>query len=194
VLSTVFREPVIPQDGDTQLVARARRGEAAAREALARRYLRPAYAVALATVRNVADAEDLAQEVLVTALERLDQCRDPARFAPWLLQSVRHRALNHLEQGRNRGSLLKVLEGGASSGGGEPPVLLRRRLLAALQEISPIQREVVLLHDLQAWAHREIADALDISEVMSRQHLFVARRTMRAFLSKDQDKESGHGR
>ena len=51
-------------------------------EQLARRYLRPAYAVALAVVRNVADAEDVAQESLMTSLQLLDRCRDPARFAP----------------------------------------------------------------------------------------------------------------
>lgn len=70
---------------DTELVGQARRGDAAAAEALVRRYLRPAYAVALAVVRNTAEAEDVAQESLMVALQRIGQCRDPARFAPWLL-------------------------------------------------------------------------------------------------------------
>ena len=38
---------------------------------------------------------------------------------------------------------------------------------------------MVLLHDLDEWTHAEIAGALGISETMSRQHLFVARRAMR---------------
>jgi RNA polymerase sigma-70 factor (ECF subfamily) len=56
---------------------------------------------------------------------------------------------------------------------------LRSRLESALQGITEIQREVVLLHDLHGWKHREIADALDISEGMSRQHLMAARRALR---------------
>src|SRR5512137_301555 len=91
---------------DAALLARARRGDAAAREALVRRYLRPAYAVALSVVRNAADAEDLAQDGLVAALGRLDQCREPDRFAAWLFQGVRNRALNHLEKRRTRTTLL----------------------------------------------------------------------------------------
>jgi RNA polymerase sigma-70 factor (ECF subfamily) len=91
---------------DAALIARARRGDAAALEVLVRRYLRPAYSVALSIVRNETDAEDLAQEALAVAFERLEQCRDPERFAPWLLQAVRHRALNHVEQAKTRAALL----------------------------------------------------------------------------------------
>lgn len=169
-------------DGDARLVERARRGDAAAREALVRRYLRPAYAVALAIARNVADAEDLAQEALVAALERLDQCRDPARFAAWLLQGVRNRALNQLEQRRTRATLRDAVPRGESEEPRARDVVLRLRLLSALERLTPAQREVVLLHDLESWTHGEIAGALGISEVMSRQHLFVARRAMREWL------------
>ncbi len=178
---------------DSVLVARAKRGQAAAVEALVRRYMRPAYAVALAAVRNAADAEDVAQEALMVALQRLDQCRDPARFAPWLLQSVRHRALNRLAQTRCRTALL---EGAAPDGaveGDAQRVLVRQRLLAALARLSDVQREVVLLHDMEAWTHAEIGAALDISEVLSRQHLFQARRALRAHLAQGEQGENGDG-
>jgi RNA polymerase sigma-70 factor (ECF subfamily) len=184
---------------DAGLVARARRGDAAAREALVRRYLRPAYAVGLSVVRNVADAEDVAQDALVAALGRLDQCRDPERFAGWLLQAVRHRALNHLEQRRNRAALLDGAAPGEATEPDASQVVLRRTLLAALERLQPAQREVVLLHDLEAWTHAEIGAALGISEVMSRQHLFVARRAMREWLGDgnrgaERPEEVGDGR
>jgi len=167
---------------DAELVIRARRGDAPAREALVRRYLRPAYAVALSVVRNVADAEDLAQDALVAALGRLDQCREPERFAGWLFQGVRNRAMNQIEQRQTRRGLLDEVPRGEWVEGAAPPVLLRRRLVGALERLRPVQREVVLLHDLESWTHAEIAAALGISEVMSRQHLFVARKAMREWL------------
>jgi RNA polymerase sigma-70 factor (ECF subfamily) len=180
------------EESDSALVARARRGEAAALEALVRRYLRPAYAVALAILRNVADAEDLAQEALMGALQRLDQCRDPTLFARWLLQSVRHRALNQLRQGRVRTALLDRVVPGEAVEADTNNVSIRQELLAGLEQLTAIQREVVLLHDLEAWTHKEIASSLEISEVMSRQVLFVARRALREHLSNSQ-KESCHG-
>jgi RNA polymerase sigma-70 factor (ECF subfamily) len=58
--------------------------------------------------------------------------------------------------------------------------------------LSSTEREVVLLHDLEGWTHVEIADALAMSVVMSRQHLFQARRKLRTRLdspSEDVDHE-----
>jgi RNA polymerase sigma-70 factor (ECF subfamily) len=169
-------------ESDGKLVARARRGDFGAREALVRRYLRPAYAVALSLTRNVPDAEDVAQESLVTAMVRLDQCRDPERFAGWLFQGVRNRAFNQVKQRRVRVEILEQVPRGERVEASVPPVLLRRRLTRALEQLTQAQREVVLLHDLESWTHAEIASALEISEVMSRQHLFVARRAMRELL------------
>jgi RNA polymerase sigma-70 factor (ECF subfamily) len=78
----------VPDDDPTPaLVARARRGEAAAVEGLVRRHLRPAYSVALAIVARPSDAEDVAQDAMIIACERLDTCRDPARFTAWLFQT-----------------------------------------------------------------------------------------------------------
>jgi RNA polymerase sigma-70 factor (ECF subfamily) len=162
-------------------------------ETLARRYLRPAFSVALAVVRNVADAEEIAQESLMASLQRLEQCRDPARFAPWLLQGVRNRALNRLEQNRVRAEDADGVVRGEAAGSDGADVLLRQKLLEALEQLGAAQREVVLLHDLEGWTHGEIAAALDISEVMSRQHLFVARRIMREHLGQGQREDPGHG-
>jgi len=72
-------------------------------------------------------------------------------------------------------------------------VVLRGRLVRALQRLTLAQREVVLLHDLDGWTHAEIGDALGVSEVMSRQHLFQARKAMRALLAEPESKEVADG-
>lgn len=60
---------------------------------------------------------------------------------------------------------------------------LRRHLLDALSREPEVRRQVLLLHDLEGWKHKEIADALDISTFMSRYYLSVTRRSMRARLA-----------
>lgn len=170
-----------------ELVDRAKRGEASAFEALVRLHLRAAYAVGLAVSGNPADAEDLAQEGFMVAFQRLEDCRDPDRFGSWLTQIVRNRSLNRAEQSRSRERGLELLSAGhAGAVAAEPELAERRtRLLAALAELSSRQREVVLLHDLEAWTHPEIAAALGVSEVNARQLLFVARQKLRTLLSED---------
>lgn len=178
---------------DTVLVARARHGDAAALKVLVRRYLRPAYVVALSVVRSPADAEDIAQEALMGALQRLDQCREPDRFAHWLFTAVRHRAFNYLEQRKVRTALLGDQLSDDARHVDPSTVRLRKRLLSALERLSETQRTIVLLHDLEEWTHAEIAASLEISEVMSRQHLFVARRLLREHLANDFLQETKHG-
>lgn len=174
-----------------ELVARARRGDPTAFDQLVRRHLRAAYAVALAVLGRPADAEDVAQEAFITALERLDDCRDPARFSGWLIQIVRNRALNALDRRRLRDSATAPPEMAASATEGD--VVLRTHLLAALAQLSPVQREIVLLHDLDGWTHSELAESLGLSEVNCRQHLFTARRALRAELTALVPEEIRHG-
>lgn len=177
---------------DATLVARARRGDPTAFEALVRRHFGAAFAAALAILGNRMDAEDTCQEAFVAALERLDDLRHPERFAPWLLQIVRNRARNYRSYRRVRATV--PLEDVRVAGEDDPSraagrAELAERLEIALGELREVQRQVVLLHDMEGWKHREIAEALGLSEGMSRQHLFKARRVLRQRLGTEQAKE-----
>jgi RNA polymerase sigma-70 factor (ECF subfamily) len=174
------------------LVAAARRGERRAFESLARAHLRACYAVALAVLGSAPDAEDVAQDALVAAFDRLDDCREPERFSGWLTQIARNRARNALDARRLRD---RGRETHAQEPSAEPaPLALRARLLKSLSQLTEVQREVVLLHDLEGFTHPEIGAALGLSEVASRQHLFVARRTLRGHLQAETPEEVSHGR
>jgi RNA polymerase sigma-70 factor (ECF subfamily) len=174
------------QEEDARLVQRARGGDAGAFERLVRRHLRAAHAVALAIVGEPADAEDVCQDSLVAALERLDECRQPERFAAWLLQIVRNRARDALRRRSVRAAL--PLEAAAAIAGPADPLRdaersqLRERLLDGLRGRTEVQREIVLLHDLEGWRHAEIAAVLGLSEGTVRNYLFHARRAMRTRL------------
>ena len=187
-------------ESDARLVARARAGDARAFEDLVRRHLRAAHAVALGVLGNPADAEDVCQDAFLAALERLEECRDPERFAAWLLRIVRNRALNVRESRSLRAG--EPLEPGHSEAwtAADDPARdterseLRERLLAALAELTPAQREVVLLHDLEGFKHREIAELLGTSEGAARVQLFQARRALRRLLeSGDRGDRDGDG-
>jgi RNA polymerase sigma-70 factor (ECF subfamily) len=179
----------VPTDHPT----RARRGDPAAFEALVRAYLRAAYSVALAIAGRPADAEDIAQDAFCLAFQRLESCKDPERFAGWLLAIVRNQARNWLQKRKLRDvSRDSSPPETADSGGGPEAGALRAPLVAALGLLNEAQREVVLLHDLEGWTHAEIAATLGVSEVMSRQHLFVARQKLRAALDGEVSQRGKH--
>lgn len=169
-------------EDDSALVARARLGDESAFTTLVRRHLRAAIAVGIAVLHNPTEAEDLAQEAFVIAWQSLDTSREPGRFAGWVLSIVRNRGLNRLQAQRVRAERDVVEEEPMTYGDAER-VALKQELLAALQHLTQVQREVVLLHDLESWSHAEISAALNMSEVSSRQHLFQARRVLRGLMA-----------
>ncbi len=178
-----------PEPDDGILVARARRGDKSAFGLLVRRHARAALVVARSIAGNPVDAEDICQDAWVRALEKLEECRQPGRFVFWLLQIVRNQARNHLQYRRVRAAdpLDEVPEGRERPAKEDPSLDLdrarqRTRLERAMNRLTEGQREVLVRHDLLGWRHREIAEDLGLSEVLSRQRLFQARTRMRQFL------------
>jgi RNA polymerase sigma-70 factor (ECF subfamily) len=171
---------------DARLVQRAKGGDVAAFEALVRRHLKSAYAVALAELADRGDAEDAVQDSFIQALERLDDCRDPSAFGAWLRRIVRNRArsVGRRERIRDTSSLDVVLTARSPDDPRRAFELttLRGRLEGALAELTDVQRRVVLMHDLEGFRHREIAEELELPEGTVRSHLFLARRALRGLL------------
>ena len=142
--------------------------------------------MALAIVGEIDGAEDVSQEAVVYAMERIDECREPARFGAWLRQIVRSRARNYVRDQRRRRH--SPIEGVVAADHRPSPAQdaeradLRARLLSALALLPEQRREIVLLHDLEGWTHREIADSMDLPAGTVRSHLHHARRTLRQHL------------
>jgi RNA polymerase sigma-70 factor (ECF subfamily) len=173
-------------DDDASLVRRTLQGEAAAFEALVRRYYDAAHAVALGVLGSRMDAEDAVHSGFVRALAQLASCRQPERVREWLMQVVRNQARNtrrSVQRQATDETDIDTLTGTASPAHDAERAELGDELQAALTVLPASQREVVLLHDLEGLTHAEIARQLDCSEVMSRQHLFLARRSLRKTLT-----------
>lgn len=171
---------------DVLLVERALEGDSAAIERLVRLHLGAAYAVAFGVTGDPHDAEDVVQDAFANVLGRLDECRNPATFSGWLIQIVRNTARNRVRYRRVR-AVSPLDEARASHTGDDPlrdaeRAQLRQRLVDALPELSGVQREVLLLHDLEGWKHREIGQALEMPDGTVRYHLFQARRRLRKAL------------
>jgi RNA polymerase sigma-70 factor (ECF subfamily) len=180
---------------DAELVSRVLTGEAAAFETLVRRHVRACFAVAFARLRDSDEAEDVCQDALLRAFDRLGDCRDPARFGHWLLRIVRNRSIRRtawLTLRRGAGFTRAAPQSATTTP--EDDVRrseLRQGLVAALSRLRPVQREIVLLHDHEGFAHRDIAERLRISEAMSRRHLSDARAQLRKSLERFRGEEGG---
>lgn len=152
----------------------------------------PAYSVALGIMKERADAEDVVQDAFVKALERLEDC-DPHKFGAWFLRIVRNQAHStHRYLGVRDAAPLDAVPSASDEPGPQQDaerMQLRRTLLHAMDGLSDVQRQVLLLHDLEGWKHREIAEILEVPEGTVRAHLFHARRALREHQALKRSKE-----
>jgi RNA polymerase sigma-70 factor, ECF subfamily len=131
-------------------------------ESLFREHWPRAYRAAYLVVHDGAAAEDIAQEAFLAAIRALDRFDRSRAFGPWLHRIVVNRAIDWARARALRaevgdGALAAVGEGeGSGEGGFSPPVV------AALAELSPEHRAVIVLRHLLEYTPGEIAELLEL--------------------------------
>jgi RNA polymerase sigma-70 factor (ECF subfamily) len=179
--------PRSPESGpsDRVLVKRVRRGQSDAFDALVRRYLRPALAVAWEFTQSRDDAEDIVQEAFGRALRGLEGFEEERPFRPWFFTIVRNVGRNTAAWRSRWG--YEPLSETLPARGGDPLSEaegreVQERVEAGLDLLSPMQRTCFRLYDLEGFSATEVAEMLGLEESTVRVHVHRARRGLRKAL------------
>ena len=166
---------------EQQWIDAARRGDQAAFEQLVRRYEKRVFALTGRMCRNPSDAEEAAQETFLAAWQGLPFFRGEASFATWLYRLASNACVDLLRrEGRHQAGAGISLDDEES--GFDPPdpapspqalaerAELRQQIEAALAELPPEYRQVLVLRELHQRTYDEIAEicSLDLGTVKSR--------------------------
>ncbi len=142
-------------------------------------------------VGNVADAQDLTQEVFIKALQRQDQLKDADKAAHWLSRIATNTAIDFLRRhGRvSFCDLDDVIEPIRSSPSDSPEqIVLRAEREAILQDglevLTPRERAALLLRDVEGLPAEEVARHMACSKATVRSHSANARVKFRRYLSR----------
>ena len=170
---------------DPELVARFRRGETAAFDALVRRYQRPIYWLALRYVGNDADAKDVAQRAMVQAFVKLGQLREGGSFKSWVYRMAANLALNVVRDRKPSAPLGDDV----ASPGREPLVEeeSQRRLRAAVATLPPQQRLVVELRIYEELPFAEVAQIAECSEDSAKVSFHHALKKLRVIMNEENE-------
>jgi RNA polymerase sigma-70 factor (ECF subfamily) len=146
---------------ERSLIRGALAGSEADLELLFRRHWPRAYRAAFLIVHDHAAAEDIAQEAFVAAIRRLDRFDRRRPFAPWLGAIVANRAIDWV---RARTSRREIASCGVEQASPADPPSGRysEDVLAALAELSPEHRAVVVMRYVLDYTPGEIARALEL--------------------------------
>lgn len=144
---------------ERRLVKEAQRGS---RDALAELYSAHwgrAHRAAYLVVHDAAAAEDIAQDAFLAAVDALDRFDRRRPFAPWLHRIVVNRAI---DWARREALRRKVDEPASQPDPAPPHPAIGEEMMAALAQLPPEQRAVVVLRHLLEYTPGEIARILEL--------------------------------
>jgi RNA polymerase sigma-70 factor, ECF subfamily len=171
------------------LVERCRNGDLAAFEEVYRAHSGRLFSVACRMLGNPADAEDLLQEVFLSAHRKLDTFRGDSALGTWLYRLATNLCLDYLRSRAGRSNqLTDALDdepglADASSRGLAERAVTRMDLERALTKLPEGCRAAFVLHDIEGLEHREVGEVLGIAEGTSKSQVHKARLRLRALLS-----------
>lgn len=165
------------EEGEDGLVAAAAEGDRAAFGELYARYARMVHGILLARVPP-GDAEDLVQDVFLSAMKHLRRLRTAAAFRGWLAAIARNRAIEYYRQARRRASPRRDSVEPAAAGGAAGAL----EILDSIRGLPEAYRETLILRLVEGMTGPEIARLTGLTADSVRVNLCRGMRMLRELL------------
>jgi RNA polymerase sigma-70 factor (ECF subfamily) len=186
---TPSKSPGEVRAADLELVRRCKEGDTAAFEEVYRAHAARLYSLLLRMAGGTSDAEDLLQDVFLQAYKKLDSFRGDSSLGTWLYRLAVNQCLDFLRGRQTRMTRAtdsfedETVPEPASPAPMIPAAISRVDLERAVARLPEGCRLAFVLHDVEGFAHHEVAALLGISEGTSKSQVHKARLKLRSMLS-----------
>jgi RNA polymerase sigma factor (sigma-70 family) len=195
-MSALATAPLAPagnggQSDDRTLVARVRRGDDVAFEQLYHAYHRRITAYINGMVHDHARAEDIAQDVFMSALRRMRETDRPIAFKPWIYEIAKNACIDQFRRSRRAEEVSYDAEEGLGpvdygklvSTAALPEARMESKqrlddLRGAFGGLSEAHHQILVMRELEGLSYREIGERLGMSRPSVESTLFRARRRL----------------
>ena len=172
------------------LIRRVKEKDQAAFQELVERYKTQVAALAFKIVGDYEDAKDISQIVFVKTFYNLKRFDTRRRFSTWLYRITVNAAIDYWRRyKKHRHEDLEEAEARPVEAGRTPEALFLRkdateRIKKALEVLSPKQRSIFVLRDMEGLEIAEVATIMDMPQVSVRWYLHRARIKLRGELAR----------
>jgi RNA polymerase sigma factor (sigma-70 family) len=179
------------QKSDQQLVTAVRRGDDRAFETLYERYQRRIHAYVVGMCKDHCRAEDITQEVFVSALRRMRETERPIAFKPWIYEIAKNACIDAFRRSRRAEEIsLQADEGFAPADYGrlvnteaapDEAVEVKQELdnlRGAFGGLSDTHHQILVLRELEGLSYQQIGERLGMTRPAVESTLFRARRRL----------------
>jgi RNA polymerase sigma-70 factor (ECF subfamily) len=147
------------------------------------------YAIALGRLRNAAEAQELAQEVFIHSMTKLDQLREPRCFAGWIRQITVRMAINRLaRQGPVRSAEPSVLDNARAVDASPLDEMVRaeqrKELWSGLDRLKALDRATLEAFYIRGCSLKQMSREFETPVGTIKRRLHVARKRLRRQLER----------
>jgi RNA polymerase sigma-70 factor (ECF subfamily) len=152
------------------LVDRCRAGDELAWEAFVRQFQGRIFAIACSYTRTREDGRDLAQDIFVRCYEKRRLWPQADIFVPWMIRTARNLCIDHVRRARSRPTGIDISEEvleRTETADRNPEErwtanAAKKMVWRALQRVTALNREIIVLRDIQGLSLEEVASLLKI--------------------------------
>jgi RNA polymerase sigma-70 factor, ECF subfamily len=168
-------------------VAQAKAGEPEAWDALFRRYQLPLYVYVFELVHDQQTSLDLVQETFIAAARHIASLREDAKFGSWLFGIAHQKCIQSWRKQNRQEVLRDEIADAPEEFENDPSELLIRRereaeFMDLLNELSPPQRAVLLLHFVEGFSIEEIAEITGAQPGTVKSRMHYAKKALRILM------------
>jgi len=192
---------IAKQDKENVLVERCRRGDKDSFAQLMRLYEKQVYNFTYRMLGNEEEAEDLTQDIFLSAFRGIRSFRGEAKFSTWLFRIALNQTRNRIKYLSRRRffarrsrrvdsegyASLDSPENLADRGPTPEHWTLTKDLATHVQEclgkMSPQARQILILRDVQGFSYKELSDMLSLTPGTVKSRLHRARAALQAYLA-----------
>jgi RNA polymerase sigma-70 factor (ECF subfamily) len=159
---------------DADLISRVRKGDVEAFNHLVSRWEKRVYNYLLRITGSPDDSLDLSQDVFLKAYQNIRKLDDTARFGPWLFRIAHNEAYSLFRKRRPEADTSEDSERAEREPARTVAPELTLAVTAALDRLSPEQREAVVLKVYQGFKFDEMAEILGAPASTIKSRLYTA--------------------
>jgi RNA polymerase sigma-70 factor (ECF subfamily) len=174
---------------DYELAQKAADGDVAAFEQIYWQHHRRVFSVCLRMTKNVTEAEDVTQQVFLLLFRKIGSFRGDSAFSTWLHRMTVNTTLMHFRKNRTikestteDGELPEGIYSGSRKHS-KTHFVDSIAFTRAIGELPDGYRKVFILHDIQGYEHKEIAQMLGCAAGTSKSQLYKARRKLQKLMT-----------
>ncbi len=147
------------------------------------------YRMALRLTQDRNESEELVQQMWIIAVEKLSTFEWRSSLNTWLTSILinRYRSVRRMNEREISRETIEIPESDHQAKSERQSTAAD--LEKAIGSLPPGYRQIIILHDIEGYTHKEIGEIMDISEGTSKSQLFHARRTIREFFAYDISKQ-----